>query len=120
MCSLGPTDRPFEEHHDHVAIAIVTGGSFQYRGSGAGPGRELMTPGSLLLGYPGQFFECGHEHAHGDRCLAFRYSPQYFAAITDGAAGYRERFESLRLPPTRELSSVVARACAARDVASSV
>lgn len=116
VCSLGPNDRPFEERHDHVSIAIVTDGSFQYRGSGAGSGRELMTPGSLLLGSPGQFFECGHEHAHGDRCLAFRYSPPYFSSITDGVARrYGDRFESLRLPPMRELSSVVARACAARD-----
>lgn len=116
MCSLGPNDRPFEEQHDHVSIAIVTGGSFQYRGSGAGPGWELMTPGSLLLGSPGQLFECGHEHAHGDRCLAFRYSPPYFSSVIDDSArGRRDRFASLRLPPTRELSSVIAQACAARD-----
>src|SRR5262245_42801936 len=50
ICSCGPDDRPFEEQHDHVAIAIVTAGSFQYRGSGVAAGRELMTPGSLLLG----------------------------------------------------------------------
>lgn len=114
VCSAGPADRPFEEQHDHVAIAIVTGGSFQYRGSGAGPGRELMTPGSLLLGNPGQCFECGHEHARGDRCLSFQYSPVYFAAITAGAVRRRrDRFTSLRLPPVRELSPVVARAGAA-------
>ena len=113
VCSAGPADRPFEEQHDRVAIAIVLGGSFQYRGSGAG-GRELMTPGSLLLGNPGQSFECGHEHAHGDRCLAFHFSPRYFASITDGAfRGRRERFGSLRLAPVRELSAVVAGACAA-------
>jgi AraC-like DNA-binding protein len=116
ICSAGPNDRPFEEQHSHIVIAIVTAGSFQYRGSGAGPGRELMTPGSLLLGSPGQAFECGHEHAHGDRCLAFRYSPSYFAAITDDVTpGGHERFRSLRLPPTRELSTVVVRACVARD-----
>jgi AraC family transcriptional regulator len=108
VCSAGPRDRPFEEQHDQVAIAIVTRGSFQYRASGAGAGRELMTPGSLLLGNPGQFFECGHEHAEGDRCLAFHYSPEYFAAVTEGVAR-RERFSLLRLPPARELSPVVAR-----------
>lgn len=121
VCSSGPDDRPFEEQHGAVTIAIVTGGSFQYRGSGVAAGRELMTPGSLLLGYPGQFYECGHEHAHGDRCLAFRYSPRCFAAITDGVTvGSREGFRSLRLSPTRELSSVVARACATRDAPSPV
>ena len=119
VCSSGPTDRPFEEQHDDVAIAIVTGGSFQYRGSGAGSGRELMTPGSLLLGNPGQFFECGHEHAEGDRCLAFRYSAQHFASIADGVVrGRRQPFGSLRLSPVRELSPLVARACAAMDSSS--
>ena len=114
VCSAGPGDRAFEERHDGVAIAIVTGGSFQYRGSGAGRGRELMTPGSLLLGNAGQCFECGHEHARGDRCLAFRFSPQYFAAITGGTV----RFGSLRLSPVRELSPVVARASAALEASS--
>ena len=82
ICSSGPQDRPFEEQHDGVVIALVTAGSFQYRGSTAGRGRELMTPGSLLLGNPGQAFECGHEHAVGDRCLSFRYTPEHFETIT--------------------------------------
>ena len=116
VCSAGPHDRPFEEQHAGVAIAIVTGGSFQYRGSGAGPGRELMTPGSLLLGNPGQFYECGHEHARGDRCVSFQYSPRCFDAFTEGVTlGRRERFGSLRLPALRELSGVVARATAAAE-----
>jgi AraC-like DNA-binding protein len=115
VCSAGPQDRPYEEQHEHVAIAIVTGGSFQYRGSAAGPGRELMTPGSLLLGNPGQCFVCGHEHGQGDRCLSFRFSPEYFAAITRGVRrGRRDRFGMLRLPPVRELSPVIARAIALR------
>jgi AraC-like DNA-binding protein len=112
ICSAGPDDPPFEEQHDHVAIAVVTGGSFQYRGSIAGRGRELMTPGSLLLGNPGQSFECGHEHAHGDRCLSFQYSAECFESMTGGVRR-RHRFGSLRLPAMRELSPVVARASAA-------
>src|SRR5262249_38383608 len=74
VCSYGPQDRPYEEQHDHIAIAIVTSGTFQYRGSGSN-GREMMTPGSLLLGSAGQSFECGHEHGVGDRCLSFRFTP---------------------------------------------
>ena len=118
VCSAGPHDRPFEEQHAGVSIAIVTAGSFQYRGSGVGPGRELMTPGSLLLGSPGQFFECGHEHAQGDRCLSFHYAPDCFDAFT---REFRRpaRFRSLRVPPVRELSPVVARACAAAKSRSS-
>jgi AraC-like DNA-binding protein len=114
VCSCGPDDRPYDEQHDRVAIAIVTSGTFQYRGSGSN-GREMMTPGSLLLGSPGQCFECGHEHGVGDRCLSFRYTSEYFAAITEGTGrgASRRAFRSLRLPPVRVLSPVIADACAA-------
>ena len=114
ICSCSPHDRPYDEQHEHVAIAIVTSGTFQYRGSGSN-GREMMTPGSLLLGSPGQCFECGHEHGVGDRCLSFRFTPEYFDAITagTGARGATRTFRSLRLPPVRELSPVIADACAA-------
>jgi AraC family transcriptional regulator len=114
VCTGGPQDRPYEEQHSQVAIAIVIFGSFQYRASISGGGRELMTPGSLLLGHPGQYFECGHEHAAGDRCLSFRYAPDYFERLTmDAGSGARPHFRSLRLPPLRALSPVVARACIA-------
>jgi len=117
VCTSGPDDRPYDEQHNWVAIAIVTSGTFQYRGSGAN-GREMMTPGSLLLGSPGQCFECGHEHGVGDRCLPFRFTPEYFDTITEGAGrraprGSRRVFRSLRLPPVRALSPVIADACAA-------
>ncbi len=114
ICSCGPHDRPYDEQHEHVAIAIVTSGTFQYRGSGSN-GREVMTPGSLLLGSPGQCFECGHEHGVGDRCLSFRFTPEYFHAVTmgTGARGATRTFRSLRLPPVRTLSPMIADACAA-------
>jgi len=110
VCTCGPQDRPFEERYSHVCIAIVTAGSFQYRSSA---GRELLTPGSLLLGNAGQYFECGHEHGVGDRCLSFSYEPQYFAGLATeaGVQSRSARFFTLRVPPVRELSSLVARAC---------
>lgn len=75
----------------------------------------MMTPGSLLLGSPGQCFECGHEHGVGDRCLSFRFTPEYFETITAsaGVRGSTRRFRSLRLPPVRTLSPVIAEACVA-------
>src|SRR5580765_7041839 len=76
ICTSGPADRPFEEQHDGVSIAVVVAGTFQYRSP---LGSDMLTPGSLLLGNPGQCFECGHEHAIGDRCIAFRYAPELFA-----------------------------------------
>jgi AraC family transcriptional regulator len=113
VCTSGPEDRPFEERHSCFSIAVVIAGSFQYR-SQCGAGRQLMTPGSLLLGNPGQYFECGHEHAVGDRCMAFQYSEEYFETV--GAdAGPRSRkltFNVPRLPPLRALSPLTALACA--------
>ncbi|MGH9666881.1 MAG: hypothetical protein ACRD9L_20860 [Bryobacteraceae bacterium] len=113
VCTAGPRDRPFEERHENFSVAIVTAGSFQYRGPwGLGTERALMTPGSLLLGSADQCFECGHEHAAGDRCLSFSYAPEYFERLA-ADAGVRGRLEFgvLRLPPLRKLSLLVARAC---------
>src|SRR5262249_45121303 len=58
---------------------------------------------------------CGHEHGVGDRCLSFSFTPQYFDEITAGIGVPRRRktFRSLRLPPVRTLSPVIAEACAA-------
>ncbi len=110
VCTSGPQDRPFEERHTGATIAIVVAGSFQYRGPA---GRELMTPGSLVLGDPGQPYECGHEHRAGDRCISFWYAPENFerlAADAGGRAAWRG-FRMLRLPPLRQTSAIVARAC---------
>jgi hypothetical protein len=73
----------------------------------------MMTPGSLLLGQPAQRFEYGHEHGAGDRCLSFTYRPDYFEQLTNRGVAAKAAFQSLRLPPLRALSPVVARACAA-------
>jgi len=116
VCTCGPQDRPFEEQHPYVTIAVVLAGTFQYRGSlrGSGKRQELMTPGAVLLGNAGQCFECGHEHGLGDRCLSFRYTPEYFERIAADAGvsrGQRD-FGLLRLPLIRPLSPMIARACA--------
>jgi len=112
VCTSGPRDRPFEERHSSTSIAIVVSGSFQYRSCN---GREMMTPGSLLLGNHGNCFECGHEHGTGDRCIAFSYDPGFFERIAAEAGGARDftGFNSLRLPPLRLLSPLIAKASAA-------
>ncbi len=71
-----------------------------------------MTPGSLLLGNARQSFEVGHEHAAGDRCLSFQFAPEYFERIASDAGVKKgdRGFRVLRLPPLRELSSLIARA----------
>jgi AraC family transcriptional regulator len=112
LCTAGPRHRPFEEQHSSATIAIVIGGTFQYRSLARG---ELMTPGSLLLGNPGQSFECGHEHGVGDRCISFSYRPEFFERLTAdaGARGGVSEFKAQRLPPIGVLSPVIARASAA-------
>jgi AraC-like DNA-binding protein len=116
VCTCGPHDRRFEEQHPFFTIAIVLAGTFQYRGSlnRSGSPQELMTPGSLLLGNAGQCFDCGHEHGWGDRCLSFRYSPDYFERIAAdaGIARGHRAFQALRLPPLRPLSPTVTRSWA--------
>ena len=116
VCTSGPQDRPFEERHDKVSIAVVVAGTFQYRGGSKqsqGAKYELMTPGSLLLGNPGESFECGHAHARGDRCISFHYSPDHFErlAADGGVARGSRTFPILRLPPLRVLSPLVAQVC---------
>ncbi|WP_341312544.1 AraC family transcriptional regulator [Paraburkholderia sp. IMGN_8] len=116
LCTFGPRDQPFEERHGGVCIAMVVAGSFGYR---AAAGRELLTPGALLLGNNGDCFECGHRHGAGDRCIAFRYAPAYFEqlAADAGIASGNLNFRRARMPALRSLSPLIARACAgASDV----
>lgn len=107
VCTYGPGDRPFEERHGAVAIAVVIGGTFHYR---TPTGHEVMTPGSLMLGNAGQPFECGHEHGAGDRCVSFRYEPGFFQQILAAAGAQDDHFSVSRLPPLRDTAPLVARA----------
>lgn len=110
ICTAGPNDRAFEEQHSQVCIAVVVSGSFQYQSTS---GRELMTPGSLLLGNVGQHFQCSHEHGVGDRCVSFAYEPRYFESLAaDADRQTRNSHLPLRVPPVPELSTVIARVCA--------
>lgn len=96
ICTFGPEDRPFEERHSWISIAVVVEGSFQYRSA---YGSELMTAGSLLLGALGHCYECAHEHGAGDRCLSFHYTPEFF-----DRAGVEPDFRIHRIPPMRDLA----------------
>ena len=109
VCTAGPHDQPFEEQHSRTSIAIVLNGTFQYR---TATGRELMTPGSLLLGNAGDCFVCGHEHGTGDRCLSFSYSREFCERIAADTGFAMPRFRTPRLAPVRALSPLVAKASA--------
>ena len=47
----------------------------------------------------------------GDRCVSFGFAPDYFESLAAGD-GAEPDFKVPRLPPVRELSSLVVRACA--------
>lgn len=101
VCVAGPQDRPFEEQHDRVTIALVAGGTFQYR---TDTGSSMLYPGAFLLGNPGACFECGHQHATGDRCVALDIARSAFEEIAAGVTGSAcFRFRSPMVPARPEL-----------------
>ena len=101
VCRAGPNDRPYEERHSRMSISAVVAGAFRYR---AEHGEALLYPGALLLGNAGTCFECGHEHGHGDRCLAVHIDPDLFDEVAASAAGsHRFRFAAASLPAMPEL-----------------
>lgn len=110
ICTYRANDAAFEERHDRYRVALVGFGTFHCRGPA---GRELLTPGSWLLGNARDCFECGHEHGPGDRCLAFGYAPEMFErlAFEAGVRG-KPRLEALRIPPLAVLAPLVAEMCA--------
>ena len=113
VCTAGPHERPFEERHESACIAVVTEGTFQYRSP---HGSAVLTPGAVLLGNEGTCFECGHEHATGDRCLSFHFAPEILeAAIAAVPGARRAAFAVPRLPPLPRLMPLVAAAEGARD-----
>ena len=96
LCTAGPQDQPFEEQHSQTCVGIVMSGTFQYRTS---TGRELMLPGSLLLGNAGDSFTCGHEHGVGDHCISFFYTQQFCESFKADAGLVKPRFKSPRVAP---------------------
>jgi AraC-like DNA-binding protein len=115
VCTAGPHDRAFEERHEKVNIALVSEGTFQYRSTA---GRAVMGPGVLLLGNPGQCYECGHEHAAGDRCLSFHYEPGYLERVVEVVPGARcVDLTATSVPPLSALQPLLAEAEIARDEA---
>ncbi|CAN7707489.1 AraC family transcriptional regulator [Bosea sp. LjRoot9] len=105
-CTAGPADRTFEEQHAHCCIAAVMSGSFSYRSA---QGAALLAPGALLLGNQGACFECGHDHAAGDRCLAFQFDPAYLEDILAGVPGVRRlAFSRAHLPPSPAFAGLIA------------
>jgi AraC-like DNA-binding protein len=83
-CAAGPADAAYQEQHDRICMAIVLEGTFAYRSS---RGTATLVPGAVLLGNPGDCFECGHEHSIGDRCLSFHLDPAFYEDVLAGVPG---------------------------------
>jgi AraC family transcriptional regulator len=104
VCTAGPHDRAFEERHDRASVALVTAGTFRYRTS---TGEGMLYPGAFLLGNAGACYECGHEHSHGDRCLALHIDRELFAEIASGSSGSnRCEFRATMLPALPGLTAI--------------
>jgi AraC family transcriptional regulator len=113
ICRAGPRDRPFEEQHDDICIAVVTEGTFRYR---AAQGTAMLAPGAILLGNRRTCYECGHDHGIGDRCVSFHYTPQFMEGVLAAVPGARRlAFGRAHLPPSLQLASLVANVEAARE-----
>jgi AraC family transcriptional regulator len=95
-CEAGPGDAPFVEVHDSFSISYVRSGTFGCRARG----RSFdLVAGSILVGHPGEEYICTHEHAAGDECLSFHFSPALIEAI-----GYRpDIWRTVCVPPLPQL-----------------
>jgi AraC-like DNA-binding protein len=107
VCTAGPRDPSFVERQTSVCISLVLSGTFVYRTE---RGSALMSAGALILGNAEQPFECSHDHGEGDRCLSFQFEPEVFARLAHDAGAPRFRFDRDRLPPSRPLAPLTARA----------
>lgn len=101
LCDRGPEDRPFEERHDRVSIAVVRAGTFRYR---TATGTAVLGPGSVLLGNPGEAYVCSHDHGRGDDCISFTLDPATLESIAADAGATTARFPAPWLPPGTEVA----------------
>jgi AraC-like DNA-binding protein len=112
-CDAGPADTPYEEQHDRICMAVVLEGTFGYRSS---CGASILAPGAVLLGNPGDCFECGHQHSIGDRCLSFHFDPGFYEDIlVDLGASARLNFDRPALPLHRRRGHLLPNADAVLD-----
>lgn len=110
QCFAGPTTPVVEEQQVGVSIAAVLAGTFQHRSP---RGRVTLTPGALFLGNDGECYECGHEHAAGDRCIAFWFAPEFLERLSVARVASPSRpFRAPRIGPRREVARLVSRAAA--------
>lgn len=95
-CTAAVGERPFTEQHRSFSLSFLRCGAFGYHSRGTS---YDLVPGAFLVGYPGDEYECSHEHVCGDECLSFQFGPALFESISDKVALWRAG----RVPPVSEL-----------------
>ncbi|HVI90792.1 MAG TPA: AraC family transcriptional regulator [Dongiaceae bacterium] len=95
-CTAAVGERPFTEQHRSFSLSFVRCGAFGYHSRGKSAD---LVPGAFLVGYPGDDYQCSHEHVCGDECLSFHFGPTLFESLSDKAAFWRAG----RVPPVAEL-----------------
>src|SRR6185437_7116100 len=95
-CDAAPSERPFTESHRTFTLSYVRQGSFGCES--AGRSFELVA-GSVLVGHPGDEYRCTHDHACGDECLSFQFTP----ALADTLGGQPAACQAGAVPPLPEL-----------------
>jgi AraC family transcriptional regulator len=96
-CTVGPADRPpSTEVHSTYSLSYVRKGTFGYH---VGGDAFDLVPGSILIGHPNFEYTATHDHAFGDECLSFHFSPE----LVDEAGGEARLWRMGALPPLPEL-----------------
>ncbi len=95
-CAAAVGERPFTELHRSFSLSFVRCGAFGYHCRGKS---YDLVPGAFLVGYPGDEYQCSHEHVCGDECLSFHFGPALFESLGDQAVLWREG----RVPPLSEM-----------------
>jgi AraC family transcriptional regulator len=96
-CKVGPADGPpATEVHRTFSLSYVRRGTFGYH---VGSESFELVPGSILIGHPNVEYTATHDHAFGDECLSFHFSPE----LVDEAGGDPRVWQMGALPPLPEI-----------------
>lgn len=96
-CEAGPQAPPAVELHEATGLGYVRAGTFGYR---AGRMACEMVTGSTVVARAGDDYVCTHDHACGDECLAFHFSPEAIETL----GGPNDAWTTRGVAPIRELA----------------
>jgi AraC-like DNA-binding protein len=98
-CTAEPGEKPFTELHHGFSLSYVRKGSFGYRSRGR---TFELVAGSVLVGFPGDEYQCTHEHLCRDECLSFHLKPE----LVEVLGGARSIWRIGAIPPLPQMMVV--------------